>query len=169
MRTGILNCAIHTTKEGILYIRLSCTGDVAWANKRVRELIPGLSIKVSGPNPRGKDLARQIQGYLCGSSADFDDYPLVWHGITPFQRNVLACLKYVPYGKTISYKELAIRAGCPGGARAVGQALKKNPWPILFPCHRVIGKDRDLRGFSSGIIWKRILLVIEGSIREADV
>ncbi len=77
-------------------------------------------------------------------------------------------MKDIPYGETVSYSELARIIGCPAAVRAVGQALKKNPWPILYPCHRVIGKKGQLKGFSSGIEWKRTLLRIERSVMEVN-
>lgn len=81
---------------------------------------------------------------------------------TTFERKVWFGIKKIPYGKVISYKELATRVGRPEATRAIGMACKKNPLPILIPCHRVVGKDRSLRGYSSGINMKRKLLEIEG-------
>ena len=81
---------------------------------------------------------------------------------THFERKVWLVIKKIPYGKVVSYKGLAIRIGRPEAVRAVGSACKKNPLPILIPCHRVIGKDKSLRGYSSGIDIKRRLLEMEG-------
>lgn len=81
---------------------------------------------------------------------------------TPFEKEVWLQIRKIPYGKVISYKDLAIKVGRPKAARAVGLACKKNPLSILIPCHRVIGKDRSLRGYSAGIKIKRTLLKMEG-------
>ncbi len=82
-------------------------------------------------------------------------------GYTPFQRRVYAALRKVPAGKTITYGELAKRAGYPGAARAVGSAMRKNRLPIVIPCHRVIQGDGSLGAYSAGVKWKRFLLECE--------
>ena len=83
-------------------------------------------------------------------------------GYTPFQRKVYALLRKVPVGKTVTYGDLAKRAGLPGAARAVGTAMKKNRLPIVIPCHRVIKSDGSLGFYSQGVAWKRMLLKCEG-------
>ena len=82
-------------------------------------------------------------------------------GGTPFQRAIWEAVLSIPYGTTISYAELAHRAGRPGAARAVGQAVGSNPIPLLIPCHRVVGAD-GLGGFGGGLPMKRALLKQEG-------
>jgi O-6-methylguanine DNA methyltransferase len=81
---------------------------------------------------------------------------------TPFQRMVLEEITLIPYGQTRSYGEIAVMVGRPGGARAVGQVMKRNPLPIIFPCHRVVAA-RGLGGFSGGLVLKRYLLDRESS------
>lgn len=78
-----------------------------------------------------------------------------------FEREVWDALKEVPYGETRTYKWLAERIGRPRAFRAVGNALGKNPIPIIFPCHRIIESDGSLGGYSSGIDIKRRLIEIE--------
>lgn len=77
---------------------------------------------------------------------------LVWN-------NVLA----IPFGKTLTYGEVAVRSGIPGGARAIGSIMRANPWPLFLPCHRVIGKDGQMRGYGgpSGIGLKSRLIEFE--------
>jgi len=84
-------------------------------------------------------------------------------GLTPFQRKVLEVVKTIPYGETKSYKWVAERVGNPKAAQAVGQALKKNPYPVIIPCHRVIRSDGKLGGYSKGTQKKRRLLKEEGA------
>lgn len=79
-------------------------------------------------------------------------------GCTPFQRKVYAVLRKVPAGKTITYGELAKRAGYPSAARAVGTAMKKNRLPLVIPCHRVLPAGGGLGEYSAGKQWKRWLL-----------
>lgn len=81
---------------------------------------------------------------------------------TPFQKSVYKELKKVPYGNTISYSELAKRAGNEKGVRAVANAVGRNRHTIIMPCHRIIAKDGSIGGFSSGLDLKRILMNIEG-------
>lgn len=85
--------------------------------------------------------------------------------LTPFQRKVLEVVKTIPYGETRSYKWVAERIGKPKAARAIGQALKKNPYPIIIPCHRIIRSDGSLGGYSKGIRKKKRLLKKEETIR----
>lgn len=83
---------------------------------------------------------------------------------TPFQRRVWSELRKVPYGTTISYKDLANRVGTEGAYQAVGRANGANPLPIVIPCHRVLGIDDRLRGYAAGIKTKEFLLRLEGAI-----
>ncbi len=87
--------------------------------------------------------------------------------VTPFQEKVYGALAGVPRGRVISYRGLARRLGCPGGARAVGRALRENPLAPHLPCHRVIGSDGRIGGFRGAVAGpeiarKRELLAAEG-------
>jgi methylated-DNA-[protein]-cysteine S-methyltransferase len=82
--------------------------------------------------------------------------------VTGFRRRTLEELLRVPYGRVLSYGELARRVGSAGAARAVGGAMRTNPVPILAPCHRVTAHDGSLGGFSAGLAKKRALLQLEG-------
>ena len=86
-------------------------------------------------------------------------------GFTIFERKVYRVLSRIPYGRTITYSELARRAGVPNGARAVGNVMAKNPLPIIIPCHRVVGKGGGLGGFSAigGTKMKEQLLRMESA------
>ncbi|MFH0932809.1 MAG: methylated-DNA--[protein]-cysteine S-methyltransferase [Nitrospirota bacterium] len=86
---------------------------------------------------------------------------------TEFDRQVWLALKEVPYGETRTYKWLAEKVGKPAACRAVGQALSRNPIPILLPCHRIIASDGSIGGYSSGIDIKRRLLEIEYYVKLA--
>jgi methylated-DNA-[protein]-cysteine S-methyltransferase len=112
--------------------------------------------------PRGAlaDTVQQLREYFAGKRRDFD-LPLAPAG-TAFQRSVWRCLEQIPYGVTISYSDLAKRAGKPKASRAAGQANGKNPLPIVIPCHRVIAADGTLGGFGGGLPTKVTLLRLEG-------
>ena len=95
------------------------------------------------------------------SKPAFDKIPIDWNIFKPFDKKILQTLLKVKPGKTITYQQLAKRAGFPRAARAVGNALNRNPIPILIPCHRVVRKDRSLGGYAGGIRWKQALLKLE--------
>ena len=117
---------------------------------------PGWTQSPNGPTG---DAARQLREYFAGRRTQFD-LPLEPEG-TAFQRSVWRRLQEIPYGKTISYGELARRIGNPKASRAVGMANGANPIPIVIPCHRVIGADGTLTGFGGGLPIKRALLALE--------
>ncbi|MDX1983869.1 MAG: methylated-DNA--[protein]-cysteine S-methyltransferase, partial [Bryobacteraceae bacterium] len=106
-----------------------------------------------------REVIRQLDAYFKGALHDFD-VPLAPLG-TPFQRNVWSALREIPYGRTISYGELARRIGNPSASRAVGLANGSNPIAIIVPCHRVIGANGKLTGFGGGLDVKRKLLDLE--------
>ncbi len=117
----------------------------------------------AGWRPESTDLlnetAAQLSAYFAGRLEGFD-LPLSPVG-TAFQRDVWDGLREIPYGSTISYRELARRVGRPKAARAVGSANGRNPLPIVIPCHRVIASDGSLGGFGGGIEVKQALLDLE--------
>lgn len=103
----------------------------------------------------------ELLEYFRGERREFT-VPLDPRG-TPFRQRVWAALAAVPYGETVTYGELARRAGSPGAVRAVGQANHFNPLPIFLPCHRVVGADGSLTGYAGGLDMKRFLLDLEGA------
>ncbi len=98
----------------------------------------------------------QLTEYVAGTLRTFD-VPLALAG-TPFQRRVRDALLAIPYGETLTYREIALALGTPGGAQAVGGAVARNPVSIIVPCHRVLGSDGSLTGYMWGIHTKRWLL-----------
>jgi len=104
---------------------------------------------------------QKFLNYFKGLPQDFKDIPLDMTWASPFTLKVLMETRNIPWGKTLSYGELAARIDCPKGARAVGAALRSNQLPVIIPCHRVIGKDGGLTGFAAGMEWKKKLLTME--------
>jgi methylated-DNA-[protein]-cysteine S-methyltransferase len=102
---------------------------------------------------------RQLEAYFAGDLENFN-LQLAPEG-TPFQLDVWQRLCDIPYGKTISYGELAGRIGNPKASRAVGLANGSNPIPIVIPCHRVIGSNGKLTGYGGGLPIKEKLLALE--------
>ncbi len=102
----------------------------------------------------------EVAEYLTGQRREFS-VPVDATGLSPFTRQVLEACARVPYGETVSYAEIAQQVGKPGGARAVGQALGRNPVPFIVPCHRVVARGGRLGGFRGGEELKRRLLTLE--------
>ena len=140
-----------------------------WLNAEARTMLASSHLE-----PRLlPELSKRLRGYFAGDIVDFADVPAPG-GKTFFGKCWEACRR-IPRGRTISYAELAQRAGSPGAARAAGQAMRKNYLPIIIPCHRVIGSGGRLHGFggscdSAGqqLDIKRALLTMEQAIDAAD-
>ena len=142
---------------------------VITSETRIREIIFNLNVN----HPKLKDLTRvdkedklmpgvytQLKEYFKGERKEFD-LPLEIEG-TDFNKRVWNELLKIPYGKTISYKELATRLGDDKVIRAAAKANGDNPLPIVIPCHRVIGSDGTLVGYGGGLKIKEKLLILEG-------
>jgi len=113
----------------------------------------------TGETPLIKKTAKQLDEYFDGKRKVFD-LPIIMHG-TDFQLKVWKALQKIPYGKTLSYLELAEKIGNKKACRAVGMANNRNPISIIVPCHRVIGKNGKLVGYAGGLELKQILLNLE--------
>lgn len=131
-----------------------------------------LSVGVGGavgqeirPNDVTKACSKQLFGYFMGSRRKFD-LPLKLAG-TNFQKAVWGELLKVEFGQTCSYSEIAEKIGRPKAQRAVGAANHVNRFPIVIPCHRIIGKDRSLTGYAQGLDIKAWLLAHEKEIQKA--
>lgn len=108
--------------------------------------------------------AEILRAYARGAAVrpeDIVSLPFDWERLGAFSRIALRELARVPYGARLTYGELAARCGNPRAARAVGSALSRNPWPVLVPCHRVVGAGGDLVGFGKGKGAKEALLNFE--------
>jgi methylated-DNA-[protein]-cysteine S-methyltransferase len=105
---------------------------------------------------------RELAEYFGGKRQRFET-ALAPDG-TPFQRAVWKAISTVDFGKTITYGELARRAGSPGNARAAGAATGRNPISIIVPCHRIVGSNGSLTGYAGGLDRKRALLALESGI-----
>jgi methylated-DNA-[protein]-cysteine S-methyltransferase len=130
---------------------------------QARGLLRSEALIAGRPSDKLADLAERLEAYFDGRKAGFTD-ELDFTGATPFQIRVWEQARRIPFGETRSYQWVAGQTGKPGAARAVGQALGKNPFPIIVPCHRVVASDGGLGGFSGGLDMKRRLLKLEGII-----
>lgn len=109
-------------------------------------------------------LVRYAKG-IFPSPGELLGLPFAWGRVSPFDRKILESAARVPAGRTATYGEVAARAGIAGAARAAGGALGRNPWPVLLPCHRVVGSDGSLTGFGKGLPAKSSLLAFESAHR----
>ena len=119
--------------------------------------------------PRELDpVRRELDEYFEGRRRDFD-LPLDLRGRQGFSRDILERLSKVPYGEVTTYKSLAVEAGNPRAARAVGTIMNRNPIPIVLPCHRVVGSNGSLVGYGGGLERKRLLLDLEAGTPRLDI
>jgi methylated-DNA-[protein]-cysteine S-methyltransferase len=118
------------------------------------------------PPPHGIErVIDRVQALLEGEAVEFDDIALDLGAIPEFHRRVYEIARTIPPGRTMTYGEIARRLDAPHDSREVGQALGRNPIAIIVPCHRVLGADGKMGGFSAtgGVATKRRILEIEGA------
>jgi len=125
--------------------------------------LPADLVHSSRSDTWNQSLVRRLQAYASGTRDDFLDIEADPGPQTAFQRQVLRCCRQIPYGATLTYGQLAAKAGHPGAARAVGRSMAANRIPLVVPCHRVISSDGGLCGYSAagGVRMKRRLLELE--------
>lgn len=130
--------------------------DVGWID--IEQQRKGVSREV-------RRLAERIQGYADGGRDQFLDIPVALGDVTEFQGRVLQQCRRIGFGQTLTYGQLAAKAGHPQAARAVGTVMAHNRVPLVIPCHRVVGSGGALRGYSGcgGTAMKRRLLELEGA------
>ena len=145
------------TDDGVSSIVLGSTPKV----RKVAKLLSAREIRLVKDRKTLGSLRRSLESYFQGKRVQFDA-KLDMRSATKFQKEVWAAVKKIPYGELRSYKEIAASCGGPSFARAVGAALRTNPFPIVIPCHRVIKSNHSLGGFASGLRWKRALILLEG-------
>jgi methylated-DNA-[protein]-cysteine S-methyltransferase len=152
-----MNIQHYTAPIGILEIETDGKAIIG-----VRLLKNKPSVMHISTNPLIREACIQFDEYFAGKRQIFD-LPLSTDG-TPFQQTVWAQLQEIPYGKTISYAQLAQAIHHPKACRAVGSANGKNPISIIIPCHRVIAANGSLGGYAGGLDIKKQLLALEKAI-----
>lgn len=163
--TALGVCGIVWTDRGVSGIQLPEATEAA-TRARIRRRHPRAT--ETAPDA---DVGRVVDGItalLRGARVDLSDVALDMSEVLPFHRRVFDVARTIPVGRTSTYGELATRLGDPGSARAVGEALGRNPFPIVVPCHRVLAASGKLGGFSAhgGAETKRRMLLIEGALLE---
>ena len=162
--TALGRCGIAWGAHGIVSVDLPQASEARLQARLTRAAEGG------GEAPPPAAVQRVIEGIqalLRGEPASFADAPLDLARVGDFERRVYAVALAIAPGRTRTYGEIARQLGDPGSARAVGQALGRNPWPIVVPCHRVLGAGGTLGGFSAhgGRDTKMQLLAIEKARR----
>lgn len=160
--TSIGFCGLVWSEEGIAGVQLP------EVNKKATEARVNARFsraKEDAPPPFVKRAASRIVKLLDGQRSDLSDIVLDMRAVPPFHQRVYAVARKVAPGTTTSYGVLALRAGSPGAARAVGQAMGKNPFALIVPCHRVLASGGKIGGFSAngGAVTKKRILAIEGA------
>ena len=144
---GLSNLSVNAAEEAFL----------AW----LRKARPGFDWRRDEEHPILRQAATEIGAYFRGALRGFG-LPLDLDG-TAFQMRVWAALQRIPYGKTRTYKEIALDLGAPTATRAVGGANGANPIALVVPCHRVIASGGALGGYGGGLRVKSLLLDLEGA------
>lgn len=164
-----LQWSAHTTKLGTVYVASTDKGicKVAIPAETKRDFLAWLDRTADGGSivengHRHRAFVEELNRYLSQRLVKFTSR-LELIG-TDFQRQVWKELRKVPYGTTITYKELAHRVGREGAYQTVGRANGANPLPIVIPCHRIVGSDRGLVGYAAGVKTKEFLLRLEGAL-----
>jgi methylated-DNA-[protein]-cysteine S-methyltransferase len=160
--TAIGRCGIAWGRRGIVGVQLPEVRECE-TRARLRERFPDAR---EAPPPR--EVQRALDGIVAllrGEPSDLSAIPLDMERVPPFHRRVYEAARTVQAGTTVSYGEIATRLGAPGSARAVGQALGRNPFAIVVPCHRVLAAGGKVGGFSAngGVTTKLHLLSLEGA------
>jgi methylated-DNA-[protein]-cysteine S-methyltransferase len=160
--TAIGRCAVAWGSQGIVGLKLPERNDGAM-RARLSQQHPEAQ-EVAAP-PEVEAAVKDIQRLLSGEDRDLKSVALDMRRVQDFDRRVYTETRSIPPGKTLTYGQIATRLGDPGLSRAVGQALGRNPFAIIVPCHRVLAAGGKSGGFSAvgGVETKRRLLEIEGA------
>ena len=160
--TAIGRCGIAWSERGVSGVQLPEARE-AETRARLGKRFPG--VREAPPPPDVRRAVDGIVALLAGEPSDLSAVALDMEDVPLFHRRVYELARTIPPGATLSYGDIAARLGAPGSARAVGQALGRNPFAIVVPCHRVLAAGGKLGGFSAngGVRTKLRLLSIEGA------
>ncbi len=161
--TAIGRCGIAWGERGIVGTAIPGTGDDP-LRRRFAERFPGA--EEAAPPTALEPVIADVVALMAGGKPDLSQAPLDMAAVPPFHRRVYAVARRIPPGQTMTYGEIALAMGEPReAARAVGEAMGRNPFPILMPCHRVLGANAKPGGFSApgGVETKLKMLSIEGA------
>jgi methylated-DNA-[protein]-cysteine S-methyltransferase len=159
---------VAQTGRGIVKLALpSHRGHTLSRDEILEELAAKVSPRVLESPTRLDEARRELDAYFEGRRHEFE-LPVDWRLARGFSDKVLHQVARIPYGKTLSYGEVARKAGNPRAVRAAGTACGRNPVPLIVPCHRVVQASGKLGDYGGGPEMKRALLSLEGAIDEPD-
>ena len=159
--TTIGTCGVIWNERGLTGVHLPDANPARTRASVERRFAGAIPVE---PPPAVRRAIDGIVALLRGDKRDLREIELDFDGVPDFHRRVYELARTIPPGSTLTYGAIALRLNAPGTARAVGQALGQNPWPIVVPCHRVLAADGGMGGFSApgGVSTKRRMLEIEG-------
>lgn len=161
-QTAVGECGIAWSDRGVTGVQLP-EQDAAATRQRMTARFSGVA--ESAPPPHVQRSIDAIVALMRGDRTDLAFVPLDMDGVPEFHQRVYEVARTIRPGETMTYGDIATRLGDPGAARAVGQALGRNPIPVIVPCHRVLAAGGKTGGFSAGggTATKLNLLAIEGA------
>ena len=160
--TPIGSCSLVWKDQAIVGLRLP-EESASTTRARIQRRWPGAAEQT--PPPEFQQVIDRVLALLAGDPIDLSDVPLDFGESPDFHKRAYEVARTIPPGQTMTYGEIAKRLGVPQESREVGQAMGKNPIAIIMPCHRVLGADGKMGGFSAtgGVAIKRRILEIEGA------
>lgn len=161
--TDIGLCGVVWSEAGVAGIQLPEDNQSA-TRARIEARFPAAAFLA--PPPALEQFIEDIRAVIAGECRDLNTIPLDWTRVAAFDRRVYEAARAIPFGSTLTYGEVAAKIGDTGAARAVGQALGRNPFAVIVPCHRVLAAGTKLGGFSAGggAATKAKLLAAEGAL-----
>jgi methylated-DNA-[protein]-cysteine S-methyltransferase len=154
-------CALAWSERGLVWFQLPEASDEK-TEARVAAFVRSAE---GAPPPWVREAIAQVTRYFEGANEDLSAIPVDLEQLPPFHRKVYEAMRRIGRGKVFTYAELAVASGSPQAFRAVGQAMARNPIPVVIPCHRVVAAGGKPGGFSAagGLVTKARLLALEGA------
>lgn len=161
--SGIGRCGIAWGDHGVLSVHLPETREIETRRRVLRQFPDAREMR---PTLNTEIAIEGIVSLLRGQPSNLADVVLDMHGIIPFHQRVYEYVRTIPRGETMTFAELANRLRVAGAVHAVGQAITRNPFTIIIPCHRVLAAPGEADGFCAhgGVVSKRRLLSLEGAM-----
>lgn len=160
---------VGMTQQGVASVDFGYPSEAVYVEHFQTYHLPGKRVRMRRQPEQVASAIRQLEEYF-GGEREYFDLPIDLSLLTQFQRSVLEATSSVPRGEIVTYKEIARRIGKPKASRAVGNALGRNPVPIVIPCHRVLPQNGSLGGYSGGggPDTKATLLKLEGVLPQSS-
>jgi methylated-DNA-[protein]-cysteine S-methyltransferase len=164
--TSVGRCGIAWADSGIVGVQLPESREIETRRRMLRQYPDAREFRPSTDVQAAID---SIVALLRGQPSDFSDIALDMSGVPPFNRRVYELARTIPRGESRTFAEVAARLGASGASHAVGQAIGRNPFTIIVPCHRILAIAGEADGFcaNGGVVTKRRLLSLEGALAKS--